>query len=434
MRKHFKGACLSFALSLSICLTICGCEKKESKREIKADYTLEQLRKESQNFKQKYPNLDLSKTKIIIPDGDNIEELIFPMDANIGQSEETFEKVRNNMYENIRILTGKDQVDEKYTKYISCDNEVALKDVNEEDRMISLVGDPKEEEEQEEENQKEGEEEDKSSCGFYMSYNDGDYSTLLWGSSFMCEFANEKISRTHKKKYSFEGYRPPDGNTVRSLNIPKDSIDDISYKLDGKEVPLKNAIEYVEENIGKTGYHYVASPFLTYEVTHVDVVQYDRDKYYYDMDLKALYKGISFSSDMYATGDPLEGEVDYEIFSETHQASMMADNSIDYIWSSSNNYEEKKEGEVYDKFISIDDAMYLVSNAVSSSVTLHCDSVELMYRTEFHKDPTYYYIKEVQCHPVYQFKCVDTGLPDYPVLYFNVDAVSGMVEGMDTLL
>ncbi|MCH5267862.1 MAG: hypothetical protein J1E62_05895 [Lachnospiraceae bacterium] len=432
MRKHFKGAKLCFALSLSICLTLCGCEKKETKREIKAEYTLEQLREESKNFKAEYPNLDLSKTKIIIPDGDNIEELIFPVDINIGESEENFEKVKNNVYENIRLLTGKDKVEEKYVKYSACEKEVLLKDVTKEDRMISLIGTPEHKEREKERNI--DPEESKSAYGFMIGYSDGDYSTLLWGSSFMCEFTNKRVSGTWKKKYYEAGHRPPDDNIVRSIDISKDSIDDVSYVLDGKEVPLKNAIEYVEENIGKTGYHYAASPFLTYEVIHVDVIKYGGDKYYYAMELKALYKGIPFSSDMYAAGYPLEGEVDYEIFSETHHVSMLAENSMDFIWSSANNYEEKKEGEVYDKFLSIDDAMYLVSNAVSSSTTLHCDRVELLYRTEFHKDSTYYCIKEVQCHPVYQVRCVNTGLPDYPVLFFNVDAITGMVEGMDTLI
>lgn len=146
MKRHWKGAGLSLALSLSVCLSICGCEKKATKQEtqrtLKAEYSLEQIREEAKNFKADYPNLDLSKTKITIPEGDKIEELIFPVDINIGESEENFEKVKNNIYENIKLLTGKDKVEEKYVKYAACEKEVLLKDVTKEDRMISLIGTP----------------------------------------------------------------------------------------------------------------------------------------------------------------------------------------------------------------------------------------------------------------------------------------------------
>lgn len=71
--------------------------------------------------------------------------------------------------------------------------------------------------------------------------------------------------------------------------------------------------------------------------------------------------------------------------------------------------------------------MDILSSTVAAAAKLKCDTVELMYRTEFHKDVSGG-IKEVQCHPVYQFKFTNTGLPEYPVLFFNVDAVTGMVE------
>lgn len=71
--------------------------------------------------------------------------------------------------------------------------------------------------------------------------------------------------------------------------------------------------------------------------------------------------------------------------------------------------------------------MDILSSTVSAAAKLQCDTVELMYRTEFHMDASGG-IGQVQCHPVYQFKFTNTGLPEYPVLFFNVDAVIGMME------
>lgn len=165
---------------------------------------------------------------------------------------------------------------------------------------------------------------------------------------------------------------------VEYFNLPEDSIENVSYPVGGKQIALKDAVAYVEENMGK-GYHYIRSPFLTYQVYSVDVIKLEENNYYYQMDIRVLYHGISFSYDTYANIPPVDGqEVDYENFSETHMAAVMAENSIDYIWSSTHSYEEKREGEIYNKFISIKDAMDILSDTVSSATKLKCDVTGLV--------------------------------------------------------
>jgi hypothetical protein len=75
--------------------------------------------------------------------------------------------------------------------------------------------------------------------------------------------------------------------------------------------------------------------------------------------------------------------------------------------------------------------MDILNSTVSAATNLTCDRVELLYRTEFHRGESGD-IEEVQCHPVYQFKFTNTGLAEYPVLYFNVDALSGLVEASNS--
>lgn len=414
--KHNKMN-LFILMILCAVLVFCGCQKKE-KAEISVTprCTLANLRDEAAELEQTYSNMDFSDADIIIPQGDDIEELIFPVGGNIAESKEEYEKIKKNFYENITLLTGKDNINEKYIYYkLPLDKKpININDVRDKDRKRSGYS-----------------EEDNPKQGFYLSYNDSTCSMLLYGSSFMLEIAGNRAAKYSEREPDWLGYRPPEGSVEKSFDIPRDSIENVSYFVDGKQLALSDAVQFVEENMGK-GYHYVRSPFLEYRVCHVDVIRLEENSYYYQMDVRALYQGISFS---YATGaniTPVDNQkVDYENVSTTHIAAVMSENSIDYIWSSVHSYEEKIEGEIYDKFISIKDAMDMLSSKVSASTKLKCDVVELMYRTEFHKDENGG-IEEVRCHPVYQFKFSNTGLPEYPVLFFNVDAVTGLIEASNS--
>lgn len=411
--KHTKTGLMILMITFS-CLMLCGCQKQKKEKEepVTPRYTMEELRKEAASLKQKYSNMDFSETDIIIPEVDEMEELIFPIDANIAESEDTYNIIKDNFYENIRLLTDKKKVNEKYTYYnLPLDDKpIRINEVGEKDRQgsnHSQDGDQRQ--------------------GFYLSYNDSKCSMLLYGSSLMLEIADSRVAKYSEKGTDWVGHRPPEGTVVKSFDLPGDSIENISYPIDGKQLSLEDTVAYVEKNIGN-GYHYVRSPYLTYKVFHVDVVKWNEDNYYYQMNLRALYDGISFSYETGANISPVDNqEVDYENISVSHTAAVMSENSIDYIWSSAHSYEEKTEGTVYQKFISIRDAMDILSRTVSAATKLECDTVELMYRTELHQDEIGN-IEEVQCHPIYQFKFTNTGLPEYPILFFNVDAATGLVE------
>ena len=414
MKNQTKKICVKIAVFAGIILCT-GCQQEnEQQKERMPQHTLSELREEAENIKADYPNIDFSETEIIIPEGDAIEELIFPVKVDISESGENFEEVKQMFYENIKKLTGGEEVNEDYVCYKVQQDEkpVPICEVSASDRKRSKHT-----------------ETDEVVGGYYLSYNDSVHSMLLYGSSFMLELAGRSVSEHSDKKYDWVGHRPPEGVVVKSFELPGDSIENVKYPLDGEEVSLKDAVAYVEENMGK-GYHFVRSPYLDYQVCHVDVIEFKEGAYYYDMKVRALYRGISFSYAQYADVSVREEEeVPYQNVSVTHEAVMMSGECIDYVWSSAHSYEEKGEGEVYDRFLSIHEAMQILSDEVSASVGLKCDTVELMYRTEFYYDSSGVFVKEVRCHPVYQFAFTDTGLPEDPVLYFNVDAVSGRVEG-----
>lgn len=407
-----KRKIAAFMLCLyMVILSACG--KAQEEWEV-SFVSLEEIRREAENFTYECSNLDFSDTDIIIPEGEEIQDVEFPLDNR------SFDEIKEEFYENIRTLTGKDVVDEQYANCVLYD------DGAEGGRLIVPVTEVT------------ASEIDKAyNCGgWYLSYNDGIYSSLLYSSSLMCEITdrtqlNEVDGGSGENAEPVYGYRIYGmGDFVKSFDLPEDDIEDVSYRLPDGEVRLADAISYVE-SAGAFRYHFVGSSCLDYKVFHVDVRRLAEDVFYYEMKVKAIYKGIAFAyakTSNFAVTDDKKHH--YAI--TAHTVSVLSAKHMDYIWSCAHSYETEEEGEVYTKFLSIRDAVGIVSRTVADSAKMEVDSVELLYRTEFcygtnGKDEDDDRVLAVKCHPVYHFRVYGRGLSEYDVLYFDVDAVTGTV-------
>ena len=413
--KNKKNRTTFLLLMIAVfCLTFCSCQKKkqidgtEERDPETAQFTLDEIREEAKNIKPDYPNIDFSNIEIIIPDVDEIEDLTLPIEVNIAESEEIYEKVKNNFYDNVKLLTGKDEVDEKY---VNCriwneDDDkwfIPINDVTDEDleRITYYI----------DEN---GDRVDEYS-GYMLNYNDLKNSMSLYGSSLMCEIAGERVLSTYEEPptHNDVAYRPQ-GTTVKSFIIPSDSVEGVSYTVDGKPLALKDAIAYVEANIKKyyENYHYVCSPFLDYKVIEVEVRKLEENSYYYCMYLKAVYNGITLSYNKSLGG-------------YYHEIAVMSENSFDYVWSCALNGDKKLDGEIHDKFISLKGAMNIASRELSQYANMPCISVELMYCNPGYNVDEIGGNTEIWLKPVYQFQFV--GYPNSPDPIIEVDAVTGKV-------
>lgn len=87
----------------------------------------------------------------------------------------------------------------------------------------------------------------------------------------------------------------------------KDDFTEISYVLDGEEVTLAEAVEFLEDTLTENeDLPCLSTPGMEYRVEYVDVYQYgDNYGYYFTVDL--YYKGIELDAE---PGDPTEGKVD----------------------------------------------------------------------------------------------------------------------------
>lgn len=404
-----KRNIVAFILCLHM-VVLSACGKAEEEKTV-SYVSLEEIRKEAENFTYECSNLDFSDTDIIIPEGDEIQDLVFPIDNR------SYDEIKEEFYENIQTLTGKDAVDEQYVNCIFfVDNE------EEGNRRIMPVTEVTEPEINK----------GYDSGGWMLSYNDGIYSSLLYSSSFMCEITdrtlwNEVNGDGSENSDSVYGYRIFGmGDLVKSFDLQEDDISDVSYRLSDGEVRLEDAVSYVESTLA-SGYHFVGSPYLDYEVFHVDVRRLTEDVFYYEMQVKAVYKGIAFSYEK-SSVSYVADDGKNQCVATAHTVSMLSAEHMDYIWSCAHSYKTKEEGEVYTKFLSIRDAAEKVSRMVAGSAKMRVGSVELVYRTEFCCGKGEGRVLTVKCHPVYHFRVPGSGLSEYDMLYFDVDAVTGTVS------
>ena len=414
--KNKKNRITFLLLMVAVfCLAFCSCQNKkqndgtDERNPETAQFTLDEIREEAKNIKPDYPNMDFSNAEIIIPDVDEIEDLTFPIEVNIVKSEEIFERVKSNFYDNVKLLTGKDEVDEKYVNCRIWNEDpdkffIPINDVTDEDlERITYHID------------KNGNRED-IYMGYGLNYNDLKNSMTLYGSSLMCEVSGERISQFYDKSnetsiVNLFAYRPQ-GTTVKTFIIPSDSVEGVSYTVDGKPLALKDAIAYAEANIKKyyENYHYVCSPFLDYKVIEVEVRKLEENSYYYCMYLKAVYNGVTLSYNKWLGG-------------YYHEIAVMSENSFDYVWSCAYNGEKKLDGEIHDKFISLKGAMDIVSRELSQYAGLSCVSVELMYCNPGYNVDEMGANTEIWLKPVYQFQFVGYADNTYPLI--EIDAVTG---------
>ncbi|MFG6383641.1 MAG: hypothetical protein K1V96_05240 [Lachnospiraceae bacterium] len=404
-----------------------GCTKKEVTPENNKVNTqnewkkvsLPEIRKQAENQKTSYKNLDLSKTKIIIPEVDEVYDMTFPI------STDSFERQVEKFQENIRKYEGLEE-DVDLTQYMS----VMYWDVEKNDRLTIPFN--KATEQQKKEIQ-------------YLGYNDGKCSECIVFSNFMLEMGDHSVLKKvigdsmeySDKAYGYEGHDL--GTLVKRYDLSKDDISGISYPLVDGEVILSDAIAYVEKHM-KEDYYFVGSKLLDYHVFAVEVRQLTEDVYEYEFDVSTSYQGLTLNKDdsmevvpetELENREPLEPE----IFATNHLVTMLQKNRLGYIWSCCQHFESVNINDTYQDLLTVEDACSLLSDYIAEDKKFQIGSIELIYQTAFEyenkekKDKGY--IQSVHANPVYHFSLFKTGFSEFGNLYFDVDAVSGEITTMN---
>lgn len=409
-----KSRKVIYMLTALVLLT--GCSKKQQDNtELVCNRTLAEIRQEAEDFHYVSDSIDCSEARVIIPDTEHIYDL------SIDLRSRSSDVVKQEFLDNVRRLTGDNQVDMSKACYMVLEVSEADENGDREVSNIKVGMDAA----------TDAQKADSNTC---LVYNDGRYSQVLWQSSFMCELSDNALPTMltgDETDYSDDwGYRALDlGKFVHTYYIPQDDISDVSYHLYDDYVRLTDAVQYVQEHI-KTDYYFVGSELLDYTVYRVDVRELSDGVYYYQFYLKAGYDGISFNKDN-SMGLEDNSDEHNNIFAESHLASMVESDTLAFIWSSCHSYEHIDLGKEHQSYISLADACRAIEQVVTDGRCFKIDSVELLYWTSFYYEVDFYTYTEgpaeVNCRPVYHFVIENPEISGYQSLYFDVDVETGEV-------
>lgn len=429
-----KKQLIILALSGAIAFQAAGCTKKNNTRKPQTEesgtqtadmqvnakkLSLDEIRKQAKNLDIHYENLDLSNTKVIIPDVDEVYDVTFPL------STDSFERQIEKLEENIRKYKG------------------LKKDVNLAKYMTIIYWDVKENETQSVSLDKADEQQ--KNAAQYLYYNDGEYAESFVFTNYMLELGNysvcTKLTDNHNDYSHAPGgdYGRGQGLLYKRYDLTKDDISGISYHLSDGDVTISDAVAYVEKHM-KEDYHFVGSKHLDYHVLGVTVRKLKKNIYYYEFDIGTSYKGLPLNSDdchdMPKNPESGNEALTPEPFGTNSFVSMFQKDRLGYIWSCRQSFELANVNQTYQKLLPLEEACRLLSDYLSENKTYEISSVELIYQTEEEFESVHKasdgYIQSVHASPAYHFSVAKTGIAQYQgCLYFDVDAVSGKVTEMN---
>lgn len=417
--KRRKGKNVLINVTALICLgCLSGCgdynQSTDSEALVSKELkTLSEIRKEAESFTGDYENLDLSGTVIVIPDVEEISSVIFPISTD--PLEMQIEKFEDNIRRYNEIDESRD-----LTPYMS----MMYWDEDANDRLAVPYIEAKEDEELMNRIQ-------------YLSYNDGTCSELLIFSDYMLEmgeygaipFFEQEAAGYAENPYGVRGIDL--GTLTETFDYSKDDISGVEYNLVDGEYYLQEAVDFVEKHV-KEDYYFVGSEYLDYHVSEIEVRKLTDDVFYYQFRLYPSYMGIALNKD---SGSGTLGDTEdnpyVQPFGTTHRVSVFCHDKLGFIWSSCHSYESVNVQETNSEFLSLDDVCEYLNQYVTASNPFSIESIELIYQTEFqyeNEEKRYWgYVQSVNCHPAYHFTVADPGLSGYDKIYFDVDALTGIV-------
>lgn len=421
-KKYLLGG-MMFGTMIAVTV-LSGCESGKTEKAEKTEtvsqknlVTIEEARKQAENFESEYKNLDFSEAQIKIPDVQQVYEMEFPI------STDSFDRQVEKFEENIRLYEGLDD-----TVDLKQHMTLMYWDVPQNDRLIIPILEATDEQKEQVQ---------------YLGYNDGTCSELVIFSTFMLELGDYSVPTAltgEEEDYTNRpyGYRGMNlGHSVQKYDLSKDDITGISYPLSDGELALTDAVQFVEQHM-KEDYYFVGSEYLDYHVLQIDVRQLSDEIYYYEFDMGTSYEGLALNYDD-ATEVEKEGANDDDVlkpeaFGTNHFVSMFQKDRLGFIWSCCQNFESVSVKETYEKILPLQDVCELLSKYVSADKVFHISSVELEYQTKFQyeneKKRQLGYVESVQCRPSYHFSIKNTQLSEFSRLYFDVDAITGEITTM----
>ncbi len=371
--KKYRRLALVFGMS---CMLLMGCTSENNKE---------------------YKNLDLSQIKeVTIP-----EETVYQMDIDLGTWDD------KKIYTDFPALIcayGNRSLDElDLDREIVCD--VASKDGELKYKPI-------------------GRQKDHSAIRYLHYYADDCHIDIMQSGMFEMYHVDTaaRITGESMDDYKF-AWRPQfSGNVTASYQIGQDSLDGVTYRLDGKETALNDAVDYIEKEFLTEDRNlpnlYV--PGMEYKVRNVDVYQFGENYGYY-FTIELYYQGI-----LVDTEEAHSEDSSYQYFGNTIGCMMLTSESVDYIWGCTFYREPDTKKEVSVE-VGYEDAVKLASEHLSQDFVFEVKKADLRYVCYTDYDPEKGY-GMTHIRPVWQFELSNEGIQQYNRILIEIDVVTGEVR------
>lgn len=371
--KKYRRLALAFGIS---CVLLMGCTSEN---------------------KKEYKNLDLSLIKeVAIP-----EETVYQMDIDLGTWDD------KKIYTDFPALIcayGNRSLDElDLDREIVCDVESKKGDL-----QYKLIGQQK----------------DHSAIRYLHYYADDCYIDIMQSGMFEMYHVDTaaRITGDSMDDYKF-AWRPQfSGNVAASYQIGQDSLDGVTYRLDGKEMALSDAVDYIEKEFLTEDRNlpnlYV--PGMEYKVRNAEVYQFGENYGYY-FTIELYYQGI-----LVDTEEAHSEDSSYQYFGNTISCMMLTSETVDYIWGCTFYREPDTKKEVSVE-VGYEDAVKLVSEHLSQDFVFEVKKADLRYVCYTDYDPEKGY-GMTHIRPVWQFELSNEGIQQYNRILIEVDVVTGEVR------
>ncbi len=421
-------------VSLSIVVSLAGCAKtNENENASSLDISEGVTGTENDTNEQsdaslqgEYVNLNLSDTVYDLPE---LEEAI-NLTYYLPYSGEEYEVLEEKILANMDIMAGTS--DDTNLSYWQRYDEPALYYDDDE----SNDGDGTEVYEMPEPVSAGDVETEDKNLYLYQTYNDGEYSAMLYSGSFMFEMGDSKLWADLAGSDVFNidyqpVYRPmfvEDATLVKEYFLPDDDIEGISYTLMDGEVSLEDAVEYMESEM--KNYYFAKSDYLDFRVYEIDVYQLTTGEYYYYCFMQGYVGDIPVSYDQgYSlVADDLETELD--IIGIRDHVAMIYSGKISYFWSQCGYEDAEVETVDAGDMITVEEACEIVSENLTDDNVFNVTTVSMEYYVGCHysyDNPPNgsYWCDYRKIRLYYTFKINNPKVLGYSSVTFLVDAVTG---------
>ena len=208
------------------------------------------------------------------------------------------------------------------------------------------------------------------------------------------------------------------GKEISSYDLLADENVADTYRLNGKDISVNDALIYATDYLNNGKLAHTFPKLYTYTPLTAVVYQFSDDAYGYFFEFQVNYDGVPFDA-ANATGD---------VFSNKMHICMLTEASVEWIWACVLTDDTPDLSAPCEITVDYDEACQIVSEKLSQEHVFNVKEAELLYCTyELDNEAVAWVGSGFVVEPMWQFTITDVGVQEYSIIYINVSATNGEV-------